>query len=375
MQRIHFPRHPSSRPLTGPMGLVVIDHGPGCNRPLAAYHVLMRELTADNLPDYLLQRGWIGPGPVHVEALGGGVSNAVLRVQTPERAFVVKQSRPQLRTRDAWFSDLDRVYREQEVMQALGPLLPPETVPEVLFVDRENFAFAMSAAPAEAPPWKALLLAGQIDPAMGERAGSVLGRMHEASASDPAFHAFADHTVFVQLRVDPFYRRVQERCPEVAGAIEPLVADLLTVKEALCHGDYTPKNMLVHGAGFTLVDYETAHLGDPTMDLGLFLCHLALKAFRDRARRTRYDELTRGFWRGYEREVRFRAAAELERRAVGHFGACLLARLDGTSPVDYLPQEPKREAVRRLARRVLRERPARWEEVQALCAGELTVFE
>jgi len=42
-------------------------------------------------------------------------------------------------------------------------------------------------------------------------------------------------------------------------------------------GDYSPKNILAHSAGFTLVDYETAHLGDPTMDLGFFLSHLILK--------------------------------------------------------------------------------------------------
>src|SRR6185437_4326942 len=95
----------------------------------------MLELTADNAVDYLRPRGWIA-GPARIEALGGGVSNAVLRVETPERLFVLKQSRPQLRTRDAWFSDLDRVYREQEVMEMLAPLLPPHTVPEVLFVAR-----------------------------------------------------------------------------------------------------------------------------------------------------------------------------------------------------------------------------------------------
>jgi hypothetical protein len=44
------------------------------------------------------------------------------------------------------------------------------------------------------------------------------------------------------------------------------------------------------------------------------------------------------------------------------FGACLPARIDGTSPVDYLPEEPKREAVRR----TLRERPTTWEEVLAI---------
>ncbi len=329
----------------------------------------MLELTSTNILDYLRRRGWIGSEPAEVEALGGGVSNAVLRIATPDRSFVVKQSRPQLRTRDAWFSDLDRVYREQEVMQALHPLLP-QVVPEVLFADRDNYAFAMSAAPPESRGWKQMLLDGEVDPALGERIGAVLGRMHQATAEAPALmEPFRDHTVYVQLRVDPFYRRVQERRPQVAAAVQPIIERMLSVKEALCHGDYTPKNFLIHGRGFTLVDYETAHFGDPTMDLGLFLAHIVLKAFR--RPELPYLDLTRAFWRGYAGQVRFRPAAELEARGIGHFAVCSLARIDGTSPVDYLPEEPKREAVRRLGRRILGERPATWEDVLDLCAREM----
>src|SRR3954451_21594237 len=129
----------------------------------------MLELTPDDAVDYLRSRGLLlGPGPVRVEAFGWGVSNAVFRVESPERTFVLKQSRPQLRTRDAWFSDLDRVYREQEVMQLLHPLLPAPTVPEGLFADRGNYAFAMSHAPAGARSWKERLLAGDVDLALGE---------------------------------------------------------------------------------------------------------------------------------------------------------------------------------------------------------------
>ena len=160
------------------------------------------------------------------------------------------------------------------------------------------------------------------------------------------------HTVFVQLRVDPFYRRVQERRPEVAAAVAGLIDRCCPCKEALCHGDYSPKNILTHDAGFTLVDYETAHLGDPTMDLGFFLSHLMLKAAKQPAIRGRYFELTRAFWRGYAGGGAFRPLAELEARGIEHFAVCALARIDGTSPVDYLPEEPKREAVRRLGRRV-----------------------
>ena len=255
----------------------------------------MFELTADNTLDYLRRQGWIGNEPAQTEVMSGGVSNFVLRVTTPKQCFVLKQSRSQLRTRDPWFSDLDRIWREQEVMQALHPHLP-SVVPEVLHVDRANYVYAMSHAPLEAKVWKAELLAGNIDVALGTKVGQVLGRIHQISAEQAQrFEAFRDHNVFVQLRVDPFYRRVQERRPEVAAVIEPIIHDMLTIKEALCHGDYTPKNMLVHpilpslfgrgvwgeGEGFTLVDYETAHFGDPTMDLGLFLAHLTLKTVRE----------------------------------------------------------------------------------------------
>src|SRR5438132_2898338 len=200
----------------------------------------MLELTADNASEYLRKQGWIRSAPAHVEALGWGVSNLVLRVVTPERTFVLKQSRPQLRTRDAWFSDLERVYREQEVMEVLGPLLPPLTVPDVLFSDRANYVFAMSHAPAEARVWKELLLSGEVDLGLGEYTGTVLGRMHEATAREPGLiERFRDHTVFVQLRVEPFYRRVRERRPEVAREVATLADRLLTVKEGLCHGDYS----------------------------------------------------------------------------------------------------------------------------------------
>jgi 5-methylthioribose kinase len=295
----------------------------------------------------------------------------VLRVEIVERVFVLKQSRPQLRTRDAWFSDLDRVYREEEVMRLLHPLLPPLTVPEVLFSDRANYVFGMAHAPAESQVWKEQLLAGMIDNATARRAGAVLGCIHQATAERPGeVERFADATVFVQLRVNPFYRRVQERRPEVADRVAPLIEQLLTRREALCHGDFSPKNLLVHDRGLTLVDYETAYFGDPTLDLGFCTSHLLLKAVR-RSRDPRHLDVVAAFWEGYCREVTFRATAELAERGIAHCAVCLLARIDGTSPVDYLPEEPKREAVRRVSRQILRDGVRRWGEVSEIVARSM----
>src|SRR5206468_7249896 len=130
----------------------------------------------------------------------------------------------------------------------------------------------------------------------------------------PLLERFADRTVFVQLRVDPFYRRVQERRPEVAAALAPLIQGLLSAREALCHGDYSPKNILTHSRGFTLVDYETAHRGDPAMDLGFCLSHLLLKAVHRADDRERFFALTRAFWRGYGGEGPFRSLEEMQAR-------------------------------------------------------------
>jgi 5-methylthioribose kinase len=330
----------------------------------------MLELTADNASEYLQKQGWIS-APAQVETLAWGVSNVVLRVVTPGRTFVLKQSRPQLRTRDPWFSDLDRVYREQEVMQVLRPLLPELTVPEVLFTDRGNYVFAMSHAPVGSQVWKETLLSGVVDQTVSERAGLILGLMHETTARNHHLIApFRDHTVFVQLRVDPFYRRIQERRPAVAAEVGQLVDRMLATKEALCHGDYSPKNILTHDRGFTLVDYETAHFGDPTMDLGFFLSHLILKAVKLDALREQFFELTKTFWRSYGNQVTFRSPDELEARGIEHFAVCLLARIDGTSPVDYLPEESKREWARRIGRRILRQRPRQWDEVLMICRKE-----
>lgn len=314
----------------------------------------MFELTPATAEPYLRERGLVGPGPVRITELADGVSNAVLRVETAGRVFVLKQSRPQLRTRDPWFSDLGRIWRERDVMQLLGPQLPPGVVPEVLFSDPDYFAFAMSHAPEPFRNWRSVLLGGEVDVALGEAAGWLLAAIHGATVPDPG--PFVDRTVFEQLRVDPFYVRISQRLPDVVDAVAPLIDRCRNVRFGLCHGDFSPKNLLVHAGGFTLVDYETAHLGDVTFDLGFFLSHLLLKSVYRSGERLQFHELTRAFWHGYGNE-------ELVRPGVAHLGACLLARVDGTSPAPYLTDEGHRDAVRRLGRRLLRERPESWDDV------------
>jgi 5-methylthioribose kinase len=332
----------------------------------------MLELDANNVLDYLRQVCLLGGSEIaSARALGWGVSNVVLRVDAQDRSFVVKQSRAQLRTREDWFSNLDRVFREAEVMRVLHDLLPAGVVPQVIFEDRDNFAFAMSAVSADHVVWKQALLDGNVNLEIGRRAGEILGAIHASTAGEPDLaQAFDDREVFVQLRVEPFYWRLRPRHPDLAEDIDGIVDEMFHTRLAITHADFSPKNLLVHTGGVTLVDYETGHWGDPAFDLGFFLSHLILKGIKFETIRHQFFDLTRVFWDCYRAELRPITVHvqslrfdELTRRAIGHFALCALARIDGTSPVDYLPEESKRNCVRHLSRRLLNESPACWETV------------
>ena len=331
----------------------------------------MLELDPHNAVDYLHDRGWLDRAvAARVDVLAWGVSNAVLRV-TPEtgEAFVIKQSRAQLRTRDPWFSRLDRIWREIDVMRLLQPLLPAGVIPRVLFEDRGDYVFAMEAAPEMHVVWKQVLMDGRADLRVAATLGSYLAAIHRQTAQRPDLRSrFGDTQVFVELRVDPFYRRIAQVWPAAAVSIERLIAEMFATAVCLVHADFSPKNVLISGERIVLVDFETGHYGDPAFDLGFFLSHLLLKSVRHARRLAEYTGLTHEFWRTYLAgiselaDVSPFAPQEIIRRSIGHLAGCMWARIDATSKIDYLT-EVHQQAVREFCPSLFVDPPADWSGV------------
>jgi len=343
----------------------------------------MREVTPETAVDYLRARGRVPrTGEVRVRALGWGVSNVVMRVDVDgSPPFVLKQARERLRTEALWVSRLDRIWTERAALELLGQVLPREpgagAVPLVLFSEPDDYLFAMTCAPDDAAVWKEPLLAGQVDPEVALNAGTLLGSIHLGTLDHPALREgpLAETVVFDQLRIDPFYRTIARVHPDLAPELDHWIASLQApVVRTFVHADFSPKNILVHGAGsLTLVDFETAHAGDPAYDLGFVLSHLLLKAVRVAPSPAPYLALVQIFRDAYLARVGPAFDAGLEARACGHAAACALARVDGTSPVDYL-DAPRQAAVRRFARAALRERPSGWDELLSFLAREMQIF-
>lgn len=333
---------------------------------------MVREITAENAIEYLREQGQLAPEEVaSAEALAWGVSNIVIRIDRESAAdYVIKQSRKQLRTQAEWFSQLERIWRELEVMQELQQLLPPGVVPRVLFEDRENYLFAMEAIAADHKVWKAELLDGRFDLEVARELGRFLSAIHRRSFLQERYRQqWGDWEIFDQLRIDPFYRFIVRSHPEIQGWVNELIEEMSANRLCLVLADFSPKNILITDQQIHLVDFETAHFGDPAFDLGFFLSHLLLKAVYFQAEGTHCIRLAETFWNSYLNsddvpplepgpEAAKMEEPQIGQRTIRHLAACMLARVDGKSTVDYLADPSRQDQVRSFALSLILDPPA-----------------
>jgi hypothetical protein len=154
------------------------------------------------------------------------------------------------------------------------------------------------------------------------------------------------------LPVADLAHEVMKRLPELAPALEPLVAELRDARTCLVHGDYAPKNILLGADGAWVLDAEVAHYGHPVFDLAFFLAFPLLTALEQPGLAGACSELVRGFADAYA--SRAKALSPPASSLVAHTGAMLLARTDGRSPATFLGARATGQA-RALGRRLLLE--------------------
>lgn len=285
----------------------------------------------EQLLAYLMDRGIEVSS---VRRLEGGVSNRVMLVR-PEsgRAFVMKQALPKLRVQVDWFCTPERIGREALGLKYLAQLAPG-SIPELLFEDPEQYLLAMEAVPEPHRNWKAMLMAGEVFPEHVVAFARLLASIHVNSARRSAelLPIFEDRSIYESLRIEPYYRYTASRVPAAADFLHALIEDTYATQSALVHGDYSPKNILIHAGRLVLLDCEVVHFGDPSFDIGFSTAHLLSKAHHLKQHRATFAQAACQYWSAY-----CSAGAEpVEPRAVRHSLACCLARVAGRSPLEYL---------------------------------------
>ncbi len=286
-----------------------------------------------------------GETPV-VRNLPGGVSCRTVLLERPTgEAWVLKQALAKLRVRVDWFSDPARMHREALALRYLVPLAPTGAITPLIFEDETHHLLAMRAVPQPHQNWKAMLLAGDLQEQHFRDFGTMLGTIHQRSAqrSHELAAVFEDRSFFESLRMEAYYAYTGSQVPQARDFMQRLIATVRANRQTLVHGDYSPKNVLVYQGKLVLLDHEVIHWGDPAFDLGFSLTHLLSKAHHVCRFRGQFARAAKLHWESY---VACHDSPGLERRAVLNTLGCLLARVNGRSPLEYL-DEPEREAQRR----------------------------
>ena len=300
----------------------------------------------DALVAYLRRGGHIGDGETPtVRTLSGGVSNRTVLVDRGNgQAWVIKQALGRLRVEADWFSDPRRIHREAEGMRHLAALCPPGSITPLIFEDAEHQLLAMAAVGEPHENWKQMLLAGRIESDHVTQFAQLLGVIHQAGDEqrDELAQRFVDRSFFESLRLEPYYTYTAEQVPAAATFLRRLIETCRARRITLVHGDYSPKNILVHNNRLVLLDHEVIHFGDPAFDLGFAMTHLLSKAHHVRDKREVLVQATQLFWQIYCEALGDSPwAADLEAHAVHHTLGCLLARVAGRSPLEYLSDTEK----------------------------------
>ena len=306
----------------------------------------------------LLEDGFINDPEVEITALTGGISSDIYRVNDGDSVFVVKRALEKLRVNDDWHADISRNRFELAYLQCVGKFLP-DVVPKVLFSNAEHGYFAMEFLGDDYANWKELLLSGSCEVCHATVAGQVLGKIHQNTWGNEKLQADFESTEnFHQLRIDPYLLTTANRHPELATKIRSEAERMRNTRLCLVHGDYSPKNLLFSGEHLVVLDCEVAWFGDPVFDVAFLLNHLLLKALHLDEHRTQCIELARTAWQAYQNELGGNyVASDLEPFLPVLLPMLMLARVDGKSPVEYLGDEQKKQAVREFTFQTLTEPP------------------
>jgi aminoglycoside phosphotransferase (APT) family kinase protein len=308
---------------------------------------------------FLRRSGLLAPGDADPDLtpLAGGVSSDLWRADLPSGPVCVKSALPQLKVAREWLAPTSRNHVEYKWLRFAQPLVPGQ-IPLVLAHDERACLFAMEyLPPVEYPVWKTLLLAGQVDIEAAREVGALVGTLHAASALDPAAAAmFATDENFDALRITPYLHVTAQAHPDLRERMADLAARTADTHLAVVHGDVSPKNILLGPNGPVLLDAECAWYGDPAFDVAFCISHLLIKSVKLPTAAAALRAAACALAEAHARHVRWEPVGRLNGRVASLTPALALARVDGTSPVEYL-RAPERATVRSAGRALLIDPP------------------
>ncbi|HEV7767519.1 MAG TPA: aminoglycoside phosphotransferase family protein [Thermoanaerobaculia bacterium] len=295
--------------------------------------------------------------------------NYVYRVETPTRSLYLKAV-PERPKRLPIKLPRERVFSEAEGLRTFGALAGDDlVVPEVLFVDGEEMALAMSDVGDgreilfNALPYSLHLITEHAE-ALGRALGNVHAGTHGKGSPRPAQEEAIIRKVVFDGLLGPGAKQV---FPEHWDAVN---AEMQQHRECLVHGDLWSKNLLVRrGAPIAVVDFEGVTYGDPAFDLGTLAAVVMLPALETPALMPEALDFIGKLLQSWSSACGSKSwARDVRPRTFRAIATFLAAR--GFGPFAYSMSEAARNRIRDLARALAANPPATYEAFRACVNSE-----
>ena len=308
------------------------------------------------LEEYLLNRGVVNKGDGYsFHYCKGGVSCTVVFVYAGKKPMIIKQGLAQLKVKEEWLCDPNRMNIEQESNRIYHKLVP-ECAPEVYFYDGENYIYGREAVPENWRMWKTDLLSGLLDFTAANKIITTLLTVHNKCAGDSAVaKEFENKEIFYGLRVSPYLEFMLKQYPQLESYMRPIINFLMESNITLIHGDFSPKNIMTDGTSVSILDYEVAHYGHPAFDLAFFSTHFVLKSVKNKEWAESYLNMLTYMMDIYFAGVKCMDALELQGCYVRLLALIMLARVDGKSPAEYITETRDKDLIRECAFTIINE--------------------
>jgi len=312
-------------------------------------------------------------GGARFEALTGGVSSDIWKVETGGRTYCVKKALARLKVQAEWIAPIER-NKFEVAWYRLANRYVQGSAPKILAHDEEAMLCVMEYLDPHAHKlWKTELRDGRANTEDARRTGAVLGEVHaQAARDDTIYDHFPANEIFHAIRLEPYLEATAANHPDLRAHLYELSARTGRTKLTMIHGDVSPKNILLGPNGPVILDAECACVGDPAFDLAFCLNHFLLKCLWTPRARDGFFGCFEAMAAGYLDQVDWEEERVLEARAASLLPGLFLARVDGKSPVEYVTDEADKDKVRRCARALLIDPPDKLSTVLTAWSEELS---
>jgi aminoglycoside phosphotransferase (APT) family kinase protein len=285
------------------------------------------------------------------EALTGGISSDIWKVEADGRVYCVKRALAKLKVKANWFAPVERNRYEVEWYRRANQYVPG-SAPRVLAHDESSMLFAMEYLdPRSHKLWKPELKEGRAKVKDARMAGEILGKIHSGAAKDKTLqNSFPPNDIFHAIRLEPYLEATAIKHADLREQLFFLSRRTNQTQLTMIHGDVSPKNMLFGPNGPIFLDAECACIGDPAFDLAFCLNHFLLKCLWTPSAKMAFIDCFNAMALSYMDFVDWEAPADLEARTASLLPGLFLARIDGKSPIEYVSKVEDKAKVRRCAR-------------------------